>query len=100
MRQELAAAVGAVFFDDLRAHITRGAVIIVAESLDIVDVGVAVAQDDKTLVNRWIEDKLLRKPELVEIERWSRIKDDRWDSLVVAPFVLVEERVAPEKRPS
>ncbi len=100
MRDQLAAAVGAVFFDDLRAHITRGVVIIVAPSLDIVDVGVAVAKDEKDRVAKWIDEKLLRKPELVEIERWSRIKDDRWDSLVVAPFVLVKERLAPEKRPS
>lgn len=100
MREQLSAAVGAVFFDDLRAHITRGAVIIVAPSLDLVGVGVAVATDDKASVARWIEQGLLRKPELSDIERWSRIRDDRWDSLVVAPFVLVKERVPPAERPS
>ncbi len=100
MRESLAAALGNVFFSDLRAHLARGAVVILAPELDILDVAEAVVRDDKARVSGWIEKGLLRKPSLLELETWSKITDDRWESLVVAPFVLVRVRVAPEDRPS
>lgn len=100
MREQLAAALGNVFFSDLRAHLARGAVVVLDPTLDILDVGEAVVADDKTKVASWIENGLLRKPSLLELETWSAIKDDRWQSLIVAPFVLVRLRAAPEDRPS
>lgn len=100
MRETLAASVGNVYFSDLRAHLARGVVIVLAPSLDIVDVGEALARDDKARVQAWIEAGALRKPSLVELELWAKIADDRWESLVVAPFVLVRQREAPADRPS
>jgi hypothetical protein len=96
MRATLAAELGNVFWTDLRGHVARGVVVIVAEELDILDVGEAVAKDDKTRISAWIEGNLLRKPELLELEAWSKITDARWQSIVVAPFVLVRMREAPE----
>lgn len=100
MRETLAAALGNVFFSDLRAHLARGVVVIVGPDLDILDVGEALAADDKAKVAAWIEKEQLRKPSLIELEAWSKIQDDRWESLVVAPFVLVRLRPAPADRPS
>ena len=100
MRETLAAALGNVFFADLRAHLARGAVVVLAAELDILEVGEALAADDKAKVAAWIEKEQLRKPSLLELEAWSKIDDDRWESLVVAPFVLVRLRPAPGDRPS
>jgi hypothetical protein len=97
MRDSLAASVGPVHFSDLRAHLARGAVIIVDRSLDILDVGVAIAKDDKDVVAAWIDKGLLTKPSLEELARWEKIEDARWESLVVAPYVLVKEGPAPRE---
>lgn len=94
-REDLSAELGNVFFSDLRAHLARGVVVIVAEELDILDVGEAIVKDDKRQVAAWIDQGQLRKPSLEELDAWSKIKEDRWQSVVVAPFVLVRLREAP-----
>lgn len=91
MREQLLASMGPIEFTDLRAHLARGAVITVDRSLDLLEVGEAVARDDKARVAEWIEKGLLGKPSLADIERWSKRAGPAWTSLVVQPFVLVVE---------
>jgi hypothetical protein len=91
MRDALAATLGPVTFGDLRAHVVRGAVIVVAPSLDLLDVAVCVAKDDKTAVGAWIEAGLLGKPSANQLAAWSAFTEPRLRSVVVAPYVLVQE---------
>lgn len=91
MRETLAASLGPVQFSDLRAHLTRGAVIVVDPSLDLLDVGEAIARDDQVTVTTWIEQGLIGKPTLPMLERWASTEGAAWTSLVVQPFVLVHE---------
>lgn len=95
MRKQLAETMGRVFFSDLRAHVARGIVVVVDGSLDLLDVAEALATNDTALVDTWIGKNLLTKPSLEQLDRWSRIPDARWDSLVVAPFVLIWEHPPP-----
>lgn len=95
MRKQLAETMGRVFFSDLRAHVARGIVVLVHGSLDLLDVAEALAVNDTVRVDAWIGKNLLTKPTLEQLDRWSRIPDARWDSLVVSPFVLVWEHPAP-----
>lgn len=98
MRDALAASMGPVQFSDLRAHIARGAVIVVDPSLDLLEVGEAIARDDKALVEAWLEKGLLGKPSLETIEAWSHVEGPAWTSLVVQPFVLLREGLTPQAR--
>jgi hypothetical protein len=91
MRETLIASMGPIEFTDIRAHLARDAVIVVDASLDLLEVGEAVARDDKGRVSAWVEKGLLRKPTLEEIEAWSRIEGPAWTALVVQPFVLLRE---------
>ncbi len=92
MRDELEEGMGPIEFTDLRAHLTRDAVITVAPKLDLLEVGEAVAKDDKPRVAAWIESGLIGKPDLATIERWSKASGTAWIALVVQPFVLVQEK--------
>jgi len=94
MRDKLAATVGDVFWTDLRAHAARDALIIVADDLDLVDVGVAVAADDAATVQAWIRAGKLTKPTAEDLSRWSLEGAARFRSLIVQPFVLIR-RPAP-----
>jgi hypothetical protein len=99
MRETLAASMGPIEFSDLRAHLTRGAVIVVDRSLDLLEVGEAVARDDKARVAAWIDAGLIGKPSLETIERWSKMAGAAWISLVVQPFVLLHEGLDPTASP-
>ncbi len=53
-REELALAVDEAAWGLLRAHLERGGLIIVACDLDIVEVGVKLADDDAAAIASWI----------------------------------------------
>ena len=57
--------------------------------LDIVDVGVALTEDNTQLVQSWIEDGWIRHPVAEELSDWNANKEKEFISLVVPPFVLV-----------
>jgi hypothetical protein len=92
MRERLAATLGDVFWSDLRAHAARDAIIVVADHLDIVDVGVAIATDDARRVEAWIQSRDLRKPSAEDLARWPADPAAVFESLVVQPFVLIRPR--------
>ena len=94
-RDGLLKTLGVVFWSDLQAHSKRDALIVVAASLDLVDAGMALAENDTARVQRWIESGLLSKPTAADLERWSIDGAARFDSLIVAPFVLMRERARP-----
>jgi hypothetical protein len=94
MRDQLAASMGPIEFSDLRAHIARNAVVIIHPSLDLLVVGEAMAQDDKSKLAAWIEQGLVTKPSLETLAAWSKITGPAWTAVVVQPFVLVREEQA------
>ncbi|APR77700.1 Hypothetical protein A7982_03047 [Minicystis rosea] len=89
MRERLATFLGEVFWSDLAAHAARDALIIVADDLDMLDVGVAVATDDASRVGRWIEEQRLKKPTSQDLARFRAEPEAKFESLIVQPFVLV-----------
>ena len=91
MRETLAASMGPIEFTDIRAHLARDAVIVVDASLDLLEVGEAVARDDKSRVAEWVEKGLIGKPSLERIETWAKVQGPAWTALVVQPFVLLRE---------
>ena len=97
MRETLMASMGPIEFSDLRPHLARDSVIIVDGSLDLLDVGEAVARDDKERVSAWVAAGLLGKPSLEQLERWSKTTGPAWTVLVVQPFVLLQEGLRPSQ---
>ncbi|AUX40951.1 hypothetical protein SOCE26_023530 [Sorangium cellulosum] len=95
MREQLARTLGEVFWTDLRAHVARDAVILVAADLDLLDVGEAIASNDTATVEAWIADGKLTKPTAEELSRWPLQLELRFMSLVVQPFVLVRRPASP-----
>lgn len=89
MRDRLAASLGEVLYSDLRAHAARDAIIVVADGLDLVDVGEAVARDDVKMVEWLIQTQGIRKPSAGELSRWEADPEATFESLVVQPFVLM-----------
>ncbi|SDZ81947.1 hypothetical protein SAMN05660420_00467 [Desulfuromusa kysingii] len=81
----------AVNWRELRIHLQRDAIIVVAEGLDLVTVGVAVAEDNKGLVEGWIAAHQLGKPNEPQLQSWEQEPDRRFKMLIVQPFILIQD---------
>ena len=92
LRQELANMVGPTQWDWLKPHIARDVVVLVAPQLDLIDVGVALTNDNVQLVQRWIGEQLVTKPSKEQLQTWGVIgPSNQLRSLIVQPYVLVQE---------
>jgi hypothetical protein len=77
-------------WQDLAPHAARDALIVVHPSLDLLQVGEAIASDNAPLVSKWMNGGLVRKPTLEELERWNRATNPQtFSTLIVQPFVLI-----------
>lgn len=78
---------------ELQPFFARGALLWVSAELDLIAVAVAVAQDDKASIAAWLSAAQVGKLEAVQASDWFERDPSLW-SVVVAPWVLVQERTA------
>ena len=90
-KEELALQVDEAEWGWLRAHLERGGVIVVAPGLDLAEVGRTIATDDTGAVAAWIESGNLAKPSREQIATWDETKAKRFRTLIVSPYVLIQE---------
>ncbi len=93
-REELALTVDEAEWDWLRAHLERSGLIVVAQELDIVGVGVKIAADDAPAISGWIAVGKLAKPSAAQIATWDGNRHRKFLSLIVSPYVLIQEMPA------
>ncbi|AFY39497.1 Protein of unknown function DUF2288 [[Leptolyngbya] sp. PCC 7376] len=89
LREQLKTGFGESEWEDLAPHAGRDAIIVVHPSLDLLMVGEAIATDNTALVSQWMEGTLVRKPTKEELTDWSKAKGQKFPTLIVQPFVLV-----------
>lgn len=77
----------------LKPHYNRGSLLLVDNSLDLLEVARAMAGDQVELVSGWLESSLIRKPLQVEASRWDRTPDLKMANFtIVQPYVLFQLR--------
>lgn len=91
LKAELAQTLDEARWDWLIPHVKRDVVVVVTQELDLLDVGVAIAQDDTLSVQHWISEQLLHKPFPEQLADWNSNQTKRFQALIVQPFVLVKE---------
>jgi hypothetical protein len=101
LKAELTEILDQAEWDWLIPHVQRDAVILVALDLDLLDVGVAIASDNISLVQQWIDQQLIAKPSEVQIGEWNsdaltelKQHKKRFHTLILQPYVLVQEIAA------
>ena len=75
---------------ELEKHFARGVVFKVAKGIDILDVALVIARDDKDVLKIWIDNKEVMAVETEDAQKWHDTSASLW-SVVVAPFILVQE---------
>jgi hypothetical protein len=91
LKAELAESVDEAEWNWLIPHAKRDTVIVVEQELDLVDVGFAIANDNVSTVQKWIDAALIHKPSSDQLSSWNQDQSKRFQALIVQPYVLVQE---------
>ena len=89
IKTQLKEQIAEIDWKDLIPHAQRDAIIIVARSLDLVEVGCAIAEDKAHLVQRWIGEQLIHKPTAEQLSQWNENPTQKFQTIIVQPFVLI-----------
>ena len=88
-KAQLSEELADVEWSSLIPHAQRDALIVVSPSLDLIDVAVAMANDNVSLVQQWISKQLIYKPSSDDLSSWNAHPAKKFSTLIVQPFVLV-----------
>ena len=94
LRHKLNAETAKLSWKELQRHFARGVVIVVAPELDLVDVAVSMARDDKAAVETWMSAGQVARAGDDDARAWSDRDATLW-TVVVAPWVLVQDVQTP-----
>lgn len=90
LRERLEKDLGEVEWERLVPHLKRDVLIIVDESLDLVEVALGVSEDDSERVGQWVAAQKLVKPTKEQVEQWDEEPEKLFPVLIVKPFVLMQ----------
>jgi hypothetical protein len=92
LRTTLTESLDEATWEWLTPHYERGVVIMVDPSLNLVDVGLAIAQDKTQPVQHWLAEQLLSKPSQTQTIAWADQAGLQFVALIVQPYVLIQEK--------
>lgn len=90
LRTRLNGETARIRWPELERHFARGVVVAVAPELDLIDVAVAMAEDDTATVTPWLASGQVARPSAEQAQQWVARQPLFW-AVVVAPWVLVQE---------
>ncbi|MBD1939590.1 DUF2288 domain-containing protein [Microcoleus sp. FACHB-68] len=94
IRAELEEMLDEAEWNWLQPHADRQALVVVGQELDLIEVGVAIASDNVQSVQHWLGEQLIYKPSAEQVADWNVNRSKRFNTLIVQPFVLVQELAA------
>ena len=74
----------------LAPHHARGALIVVAQDLDLAEVGFKISRDEVAEVSQWLKAGALARPTSAQSEAWDQNPQQRFRFLIVQPYVLIQ----------
>jgi len=90
LRAKLNAETGRMGWNELARFFARGVVIRVAPGLDLVQVAVGIARDDKAALEGWMATGQVGRACTDDAQAWQDRQAVFW-AVVTAPWVLVQE---------
>ena len=79
-------------WQELQRHYASGAVIAVANGIDLIEVACQLSLDNKEAVEQWLTEQAIAKVDDQQAALWFEGQVTLW-AVVVAPWVLVQEVV-------
>ena len=92
LRRKLRSEIDRVSIKPLIPHFERDALFLIDDTLDIVEVGIALATDNAELCSQWLQSQKLVRPTKSQMDEWAKdVLAQHFEFLVVQPFVLVRK---------
>ncbi len=98
LRAKLISETGKLEWPELERHFARGAVVAVNPGIDLIDVALCIANDDKAIMAQWVEAGTVRRAESADAEAWVKTQPLFW-AVVIAPWVVIQEVDEAVERP-
>jgi hypothetical protein len=80
-------------FKELQRFFAAGNVVAVSDDLDLVEVAVRIANDDKNAIVQWMGEGRVSRATDAQADAWLKADASLW-TVVVKPWILVQERAA------
>ena len=90
VRNNLAAEKAVIPYTELQKFFAKGMLVNVDQSLDLIDVAVAMAMDDATQLQDWIKSGLVQRAHDEHARNWTKA-DARLVAVTVTPWILVQD---------
>jgi hypothetical protein len=91
-KEDLALAIDEAEWSWLRAHLSRGGLILVDDSLDLADAAHKVACDEAKVIEQWVISGRIGKPSESQMHSWDSENHKKFAMLIVSPYVLIQEK--------
>jgi hypothetical protein len=91
LRQKVNRETARLPWSELMRHFASGNVVWIADELDLVDVAVRIAHDDKASVGQWMAAGQIAKVSDLQAQEWLETEASLW-ACVVSPFILVQQQ--------
>jgi hypothetical protein len=98
LREKLRGDIEVAEATHLLPHHRRDALLILLEELDILDVAVAIAEDQSEQVGALLAEKKLYKPSLAQLADWCVDLELRFQYVILQPYVLAQVVGSPDSR--
>ena len=76
--------------DDLKVHQKRRAIVLVSITLDLLEVGTLVALDNKSSIEKWLNQGLLINIDDDHFQKICGKPNQNFSFIIVQPFVLIQ----------
>lgn len=91
LREKLKTEIDQTDWNALKIHHENGAVFIVDDKLELIDVGVAIAMDKLDFVKIWLDNDQLKRPTEEQVEQFNQNEYEKLaDFLIIQPYVLIK----------
>lgn len=91
LRAKINGETARVQWTELLRFFATGMVIVVSDDLDLVEVAMRIAKDDKQAVAKWMAENRMGKVTDAQASAWLDANAALW-TVVVKPWILVQQR--------
>ena len=89
-KAKIVAETAMIHWKELEKFYAQGLLILVSDTLDLVEVAYAISQDEADQVTQWMDSGLLLRDFNQQAIEWEKENCEVW-SVVIRPWVLVQE---------
>jgi len=93
IKEELSLSIDEAEWSWLHAHLERGGLILVSDSIELSEAAIMIANDNTEIISEWVNTGKIGKPTISQVDHWNNEKQKKFSMLIVSPFVLIQEKL-------